>query len=390
MAKVKLGIIGVGNMGTGHSKNYLDGLMPEIEITAVADRNPARREWAKENLPGVKVFEEGVDLIHSGACEAVLIATPHYQHPPLAIEAFKNGLHVMVEKPAGVYTLQVREMNAEADRHPELTFGMMFNQRTNCVYRKAKELIDSGALGEIKRMIWVVTDWYRTQSYYDAGAWRATWDGEGGGVLLNQCPHQLDLLQWLCGLPTTVRAFCHEGKWHDIEVEDDVTAYLEFPGGATGVFIASTGELPGTNRLEIACDRGKVVCENGQLTLWRLPQSESAYYRRSASAYPHAEVQMEILPLDGENPQHVGVLNAFAAHILHGAPLVADGAEGIRALMLSNAMHLSSWTGKPVSLPIDEGEFARLLAEKRLHSRKKQVKEVTFATDHSGTGRAEG
>ena len=390
MAKVKLGIIGVGNMGTGHSKNYLDGLMPEIEITAVADRNPARREWAKENLPGVKVFEEGVDLIHSGACEAVLIATPHYQHPPLAIEAFKNGLHVMVEKPAGVYTLQVREMNAEADRHPELTFGMMFNQRTNCVYRKAKELIDSGALGEIKRMIWVVTDWYRTQSYYDAGAWRATWDGEGGGVLLNQCPHQLDLLQWLCGLPTTVRAFCHEGKWHDIEVEDDVTAYLEFPGGATGVFIASTGELPGTNRLEIACDRGKVVCENGQLTLWRLPQSESAYYRRSASAYPHAEVQVEILPLDGENPQHVGVLNAFAAHILHGTPLVADGAEGIRALMLSNAMHLSSWTGKPVSLPIDEGEFARLLAEKRLHSRKKQVKEVTFATDHSGTGRAEG
>ena len=390
MAKVKLGIIGVGNMGTGHSKNYLDGLMPEIEITAVADRNPARREWAKENLPGVKVFEEGVDLIHSGACEAVLIATPHYQHPPLAIEAFKNGLHVMVEKPAGVYTLQVREMNAEADRHPELTFGMMFNQRTNCVYRRLKALLDSGELGALKRVTWVVTDWYRSQAYYDSGAWRATWTGEGGGVLLNQCPHQLDLLQWLCGLPTTVRAFCHEGKWHDIEVEDDVTAYLEFPGGATGVFIASTGELPGTNRLEIACDRGKVVCENGQLTLWRLPQSESAYYRRSASAYPHAETQVEILPLDGENPQHVGVLNAFAAHILHGTPLVADGAEGIRELMLSNAMHLSSWTGKPVSLPIDEGEFARLLAEKRLHSRKKQVKEVTFATDHSGTGRAEG
>ena len=388
MAKVKLGIIGVGNMGTGHSKNYLDGLMPEIEITAVADRNPTRREWAKENLPGVQIFEEGTDLIHSGACEAVLIATPHYQHPPLAIEAFKNGLHVMVEKPAGVYTLQVREMNAEADRHPELTFGMMFNQRTNCTYRKMHELIHSGAIGDLKRVNWIITDWYRTQFYYDSGAWRATWAGEGGGVLLNQCPHQLDLLQWLCGLPTTVRAFCHEGKWHDIEVEDDVTAYLEFPGGATGVFIASTGDLPGTNRLEIACDRGKVVCENGQLTLWRLPQSESAYYRRSASAYPHAEVQVETLPLDGENPQHVGVLNAFAAHILHGAPLVADGAEGIRALMLSNAMHLSSWTGKPVSLPIDEGEFARLLAEKRLHSRKKQVKEVTFATDHSGTGRA--
>ena len=185
-----------------------------------------------------------------------------------------------------------------------------------------------------------------------------------------------------------VRAFCHEGKWHDIEVEDDVTAYLEFPGGATGVFIASTGELPGTNRLEIACDRGKVICENNQLTLLRLPHSESAYYRRSASAYPHTEIQPEILPLDGQNPQHVGVLNAFAAHILHGAPLVADGAEGIRALMLSNAMHLSSWTGQSVTLPIDEGEFSRLLAEKQRCSRTKQVQEVTFATDHSGTGRA--
>ena len=239
MAKVKLGIIGVGNMGTGHSKNYLDGLMPEIEITAVADRNPARREWAKENLPGVKVFEEGADLIHSGACEAVLIATPHYQHPPLAIEAFKNGLHVMVEKPAGVYTLQVREMNAEADRHPELTFGMMFNQRTNCTYRKMHELIHSGAIGDLKRVNWIITDWYRTQFYYDSGAWRATWAGEGGGVLLNQCPHQLDLVQWLVGLPCKVQGFCHEGKWHNIEVEDDVTgrlpcAVLRNDGGRDG------------------------------------------------------------------------------------------------------------------------------------------------------------
>ena len=391
MEKIRLGIIGIGNMGSEHCRLILSGQTPEIALTCVADPRQDRRAWAQQTLPaGTGIYADGMSLIRAHACDAVLIATPHYQHPTLAIEAFRHGKHVLCEKPAGVYTLQVRDMIAEADKHSELTFGMMFNQRTNCVYRKAKALIDSGALGEIKRMIWVVTDWYRTQSYYDAGAWRATWDGEGGGVLLNQCPHQLDLLQWLCGLPVRVRAACHEGKWHDIEVEDDVTAYLEFPGGATGVFIASTGELPGTNRLEIACDRGKVVCENGQLTLWRLPQSESAYYRRSASAYPHAEVQVETLPLDGENPQHVGVLNAFAAHILHGAPLVADGAEGIRALMLSNAMHLSSWTGKPVSLPIDEGEFVRLLAEKRLHSRKKQVKEVTFSTDHSGTGRAEG
>ena len=390
MNQVKLGIIGLGNMGSAHCNNILAGLTPELKLTAAADLRQSRRDWAKETLPDdVVLFENGDQLIESGLCDAVIIATPHYEHPRLAILAFEHGLHVMSEKPAGVYTKQVREMNEAAIRSGKV-FGMMFNQRTNCVYRKMHEMVQSGKYGQIKRVNWIITDWYRTQFYYDSGAWRATWAGEGGGVLLNQCPHQLDLLQWLCGLPVRVRAACHEGKWHDIEVEDDVTAYLEFPGGATGVFIASTGELPGTNRLEIACDRGKVVCENGQLTLWRLPQSESAYYRRSASAYPHAEVQVEILPLDGENPQHVGVLNAFAAHILHGTPLVADGAEGIRALMLSNAMHLSSWTGKPVSLPIDEGEFARLLAEKRLHSRKKQVKEVTFATDHSGTGRAEG
>ena len=236
MAKVKLGIIGVGNMGTGHSKNYLDGLMPEIEITAVADRSAARREWAKENLPGVKVFEEGVDLIHSGACEAVLIATPHYQLPPLAIEAFKNGPHVMVEKPAGVYTLQVREMNAEADRHPELTFGMMFNQRTNCVYRKAKELIDSGALGEIKRMIWVVTDWYRTQSYYDAGAWRATWDGEGGGVLalhrLHPLAHPLGRgLGAECQIERTAQQWQHADE---DEPDDLIVAVLVLPHEVEG------------------------------------------------------------------------------------------------------------------------------------------------------------
>ena len=214
--KLKLGIIGVGNIASAHIGNVLEGRCPEIEITALADRKESRREWARERIPTAAIFAEGTELIHSGTCEAVLIAVPHYQHPTLAIEAFRAGLHVMCEKPAGVYTLQVREMNTEADRHPELTFGMMFNQRTNCVYRKMKEMLDAGELGEIKRVNWIVTDWYRTQSYYDSGAWRATWSGEGGGVLLNQCPHQLDLLQWLCGLPVRVHAFCHEGKWRRI------------------------------------------------------------------------------------------------------------------------------------------------------------------------------
>ncbi|MBR6809024.1 MAG: Gfo/Idh/MocA family oxidoreductase, partial [Clostridia bacterium] len=262
MSKVKLGVIGIGGMGSGHVNNILSGKCPEIEVVAVADRRASRREWAEKTLPGVQIFSEGKDLIAAKVCDAVLIATPHYQHPVLAKDAMAHGLHVMCEKPAGVYTLQVRDMIEEADKHPELTFGMMFNQRTNCVYRKMKEMIDGGEIGEMKRMSWLITDWYRTQFYYDSGAWRATWAGEGGGVLLNQCPHQLDLLQWLCGLPVKVQAKLHEGKWHDIEVEDDVTAYLEFENGATGVFVTSTGDGCGSNRFEVQMDGAKLVVEN--------------------------------------------------------------------------------------------------------------------------------
>ena len=196
MNQVKLGIIGLGNMGSGHCNNILAGLTPEIKLTAAADLRQSRRDWAKETLPDdVVLFENGDQLIESGLCDAVIIATPHYEHPRLAILAFEHGLHVMSEKPAGVYTKQVREMNEAAIRSGKV-FGMMFNQRTNCVYRKMHEMVQSGKYGQIKRVNWIITDWYRTQAYYNSGGWRATWDGEGGGVLLNQCPHNLDLLQW--------------------------------------------------------------------------------------------------------------------------------------------------------------------------------------------------
>ena len=383
MQKVRLGIIGVGNMGTGHAENILAGRCPEIETTALADRRESRRQWAQEHVPGAKIFSEGSDLIASGPCDAVLIAVPHYQHPPLAMDAFEHGLHVMCEKPAGVYTLQVREMIAAADRHPELTFGMMFNQRTNCVYRKLKEMIDGGELGQLKRVSWLITDWYRTQYYYDSGAWRATWAGEGGGVLLNQCPHQLDLLQWLCGLPVRVQAHCHIGKWHDIEVEDDVTAYLEFENGATGVFITTTGEAPGTNRLEIDGSRGKIVCENNALTFWRNQVDEREWCISSREAFRAPDTEKIAVETDGQNPQHPAVLNAFAVHILRGEPLVADGREGIRGLLLSNAMHLSAWLGREVTLPFDEQLFHDLLMEKCKTSRHKEERDVISSTEGS-------
>lgn len=381
MEQIRLGIIGVGNMGSSHIGNILAGKTPEITVAAAADRREERRAWAEQTLPaGTPIFTEGSQLIAAGVCDAVLIAVPHYQHPVLAKEAFAHGLHVMCEKPAGVYTQAVREMNAAAEQSGKV-FGMMFNQRTNCLYRKMHEIVHSGQLGEMKRVNWIITDWYRTQMYYDSGDWRATWAGEGGGVLLNQCPHQLDLLQWICGLPKTVHAFCHEGKWHDIEVEDDVTAYLEFENGATGVFVTTTGDAPGTNRFEVTGTLGKLVCEDGALTFWHLKEDERQFCRTCQQGFQLPEMEKLTVETDGQNPQHVGVLNAFADRILHGGPLVAEGREGLNGLLLSNAMHLSGWLGQTVEIPFDEALFLQELDKRRATSRKKEGGSITFSTE---------
>lgn len=383
MMQVRMGIIGLGNMGSAHAKSILDGKVPELRLTAVADRKEERRRWAREHCPdGIEVLAEGEALAKSDACDAVLIATPHDQHPELTIVALEHGKHVLCEKPAGVYTKQVRRMN-EVAAASDPVFAMMFNQRTNCVYRKLHEMIHDGSLGEIKRINWIITDWYRTQAYYDSGNWRATWAGEGGGVLLNQCPHNLDLLQWLFGMPTKVRAFCHNGKWHDIEVEDDVTAYLEFPNGATGVFVTSTGDAPGTNRLEVTTDLGRVVCENGKLIWDRLEENERLFCQSATGGFDLPKVHREEIALDGENQQHVGVLAAFAGRILHGTALIADGSEGINGLTLSNAMHLSAWLGETVELPFDEDLFFQLLQERCDRSQKKSGAERVLDTEGS-------
>ena len=375
MEKVKLGIIGVGNIGSQHVELALHQA-PEVTLCAVADRSENRRAFFHERLSeNVQIFAEGSDLIVSGTCDAVIIAVPHYQHPELAIDAFTKGLHVLCEKPAGVYTKQVREMN-EAAQKSGLTFAMMFNQRTNCLYRAMRRLVASGELGAVRRVNWIVTDWFRSQYYYDSGAWRATWAGEGGGVLLNQCPHNLDLLQWICGMPSRVRAHCHVGKWHDIEVEDDVTAYLEYPNGATGVFITTTGDAPGTNRFEVTLDLGKLVCENDKLLLYKNKTSLSEFLIDSKDAFAKPSCEESEVETDGQNPQHLGVINAFAANILRGEPLVARGEEGIFGLTLSNAMHLSSWLEKSVDLPIDEDLFLDELNKRRAISRLKAGESV--------------
>ena len=390
MNKVRLGIIGYGNMGSGHTKNIFKGKCPEIALTAIADINPDRLELARQhaaeaNMPCPTLFDNASAMMDSGLVDAILVAVPHYDHPRYVIEALQKGLHAMSEKPAGVYTKPVREMMAVADQHPELTFGMMFNQRTNCVYRKMREILQSGELGQIRRTSWIITNWYRPQSYYDSGAWRATWSGEGGGVLLNQCPHQLDLWQWICGMPVTIDVKMHFGKWHDIEVEDDVTAYCTYANGATGTFITSTGDTPGANRFEIVCDGGTLLCDGKEeLVMYKLEMPEPEFTKTYKGGFGHPKAERIVVETDGENPQHSGVLNAFAANILRGEPLVADGREGINGLTISNAMHLSAWTGGEVKIPFDEDLYYEELM-KRVATSRRKVDVVAQVGDTEGT-----
>ncbi len=386
MEKVRVGIIGFGNMGSGHALRINRGDVPEMELTAICDIKPERLEWGKGLYPYVETFESATDLMESGLVDAIIIAVPHYDHPTFAIEGFKHGLHVMCEKPAGVYAKQVREMNELAEKS-NVTFGMMFNQRTNCVYRKMKEIVESGEMGAIRRTNWIITNWYRPQKYYDSGAWRATWSGEGGGVLLNQCPHQLDLFQWICGMPKSVQSHVHLGKWHDIEVEDDVTAYFEYENGATGTFITTTGDCPGSNRFEITLEKGKLVVEDDKLYKWEMEMPEPEFTRTCTSPFGEPKVEFTEVETDGMNEQHNGVLKAFAANILHGTPLVANGIEGIRGVRLSNAIHLSSFLGKMVEIPVDEDVYYAELMKRVATSRRKEgVTEVVADTSTSFKG----
>jgi len=368
---LRIGIIGIGGMGSHHARYLTDGKVPGAALTAVCDIDPARLDAAKKNFGDhLETFDNGDDFFAADVCDAVIIATPHYFHPPYAIQAFANGVHALSEKPAGVYTAQVREMN-EAAAASDCVFGLMFNQRTTPIYRKLRSLVQSGELGEIKRTNWIITDWFRSQSYYDSGGWRATWAGEGGGVLLNQCPHNLDLWQWTCGMPARVRAFCAFGKYHDIEVEDDVTAYVEYANGATGLFITTTGEAPGTNRLEVTCDRGKVVVEHGKLTFHRTIEPVSKFCAEYQGGFGSPETWTCDVPVGGGGEQHIGITKDWVYSIRTGAPLTAPGEEGIKSLELSNAMLLSAWTDQWIDLPVDEKVYHREL--------QKQIKKAKSA-----------
>lgn len=356
MRQVKLGIIGIGGMGSSHAKNIAD--LENCCLTAVCDIDADKVEkFTKEN--NTAGFTDSDNFFQNADIEAVIIATPHYFHNTLAEKAFEYGKHVLTEKPIAVHKADAESMIAAAAKHPELKFAAMFNQRTIPAHRKIKQLIDDGSLGEIRRINWIITDWFRTECYYASGDWRATWQGEGGGVLLNQCPHQLDLLQWFFGVPKSIRATAAFGKYHKIEVEDEVSAFLEYSNGATGIFVASTGEAPGTNRLEIAAERGRLVYENGKIEFKRneIPVSEFSATTDQRFGRPDCW-NIEIKAADSNPTQHRDIIEDFANAIINDTAVMAPASEGINSLEIGNAMLLSALKDKTVELPMDSAEFA--------------------------------
>jgi predicted dehydrogenase len=374
MTSVRLGLIGLGNIGQHHAAYLSAGKINRAELVAVSDAVPAKLEKYKP----LRTFNTGEELIASGLVDAVIIATPHYQHTSLGIAALRRGLHVMVEKPISAHKADAERLIAAHREKPELVFGGMFQLRSEPRYVKIRNLLEAGELGQVIRMSWIMTDWFRTEAYYASGGWRATWKGEGGGVLLNQCLHNLDVLQWLLGMPARVRGFCQLGRFHDIEVEDNVTAYLEFPDGATGTFVSSTGEAPGTNRFEIAGTRGKLVLENDRLLFTRNEADALQFSKSAKLGFAKPEVWNVEIPFENAANGHALLMQNFVNAIMQHEPLIAPGAEGIHSVELANVILYSSLAGQDIELPLDSAAYERKLNELIANSKlEKKVIEVS-------------
>ncbi len=392
MEKVRYGVIGFGNQGSYYVKLIKEGKVPNAEVSAVCDINGSKIAYAKELYGDTIVyFDEYKKMLDSGLCDAVLVEVPHYYHPEMVIECLHRNINVISDKPAGVYTKQVKEMN-EVAKKSKAIFGMMFNQRTNCVYRKMKEIIANGGIGKLQRVTWIITDWFRSEHYYKSGSWRATWKGEGGGVLINQCPHQIDLVSWVVGeMPVSVNAFCKYGAWHDIEVEDDVTAYFEYKNGATGMFITTTGEAPGTNRFEVSGTLGKLISENGKLYYYKNAESSNEFSKVTESSFDKPKCEITEPETDGENLQHTRILINFTNTLLGKEKLFVSGVEGINGVELMNAIELSGFlNGAKVTIPVDEEKYLEELNKRVAVSRYKEgndnqiEKSLNFGTGFNG------
>lgn len=362
MDKVRFGIIGLGNMGSEHCRYF-----PTVEnatLAAICDTDQAKLDKFGTNLK-LPTFRTYKELIDSGKVDAIIIATPHYFHGEMARYAFSKNIHVLSEKPAAVGVKDARMTNEAAGKVPHLKYGIMFQTRTQAIYRKMRELVADGDLGEISRVTWIATNWFRTWSYYASGGWRATWSGEGGGVLINQNPHYLDVIQWTTNLlPKRVTAIVSLGKTHPIEVEDEVSAILEYPNGAVGHFITTSGEAPGTDRFEIAGDQGKLIAERGKLTFVRNRKGARELCRTSPDSFPKMDAWDIDVPYRSNAPEgHKVITQNFINAILKNEPMIAPGIEGIRGLEIGNAMLMSGMTNKTVELPIDGDKYDQLIKD---------------------------
>ena len=376
MDKVRIGIIGMGNMGRFHANDLLDGKVPRGELAAVGSTSPHKLEEYKEK--GVQIFGSGEEMIASGAIDALLIATPHYQHTSLGVAALEAGLHIMVEKPISAHKADAERLIAAAAARPDQVFGAMFQLRVEPRYQKIRELVQGGELGDLVRVLWIMTDWFRSEAYFQSGGWRATWKGEGGGVLLNQCLHQLDAMQWITGMPSKVRSHVGIGRWHDIEVEDDVTCYMEFANGASGAFITSSGETPGSNRFEIAGTKGRLILENDTLMLTRNEVPSDEWCKTSKIGFQKPETTVEEIPIPGADAAHATLMTNFVNAILDGEALIAPGVEGLGSVELANVMVYSGLLNESVDLPMDGAAWEAKLNELIANStHEKKVVEVS-------------
>lgn len=384
--KVRFGIVGFGAQGSfyagclSNKGAFLPGMPavacpPHCTIGAICDNDPVKEAAAREKYPEVPFYRDWKELALSNDVDVVVTTVPHYLHHEIAIFCMEHGVNVLVEKPAGVRAKDVIAMNRCAEAHPDVVFGIMFNQRTNKLYQKVRELVASGELGEIRRSNWIINTWWRPDSYYKQSAWRATWGGEGGGVLVNQAPHQLDLWQWICGSPIRVTSKNINGAYRDIATENDVTILTEYANGATGCFITCTHDAIGTDRFEIDLSAGKIVIENSaKATIYRMKRSEpelnatmtirDVELLTKGNASGDRLYDTEVIEnVDAWGVQHTAVLENYALAVLTGSPLLAPGTDGIMGVNLANASQLSAWTGKTVDFPVDSEVYAAALNE---------------------------
>jgi predicted dehydrogenase len=369
---VRMGIIGLGAMGSFHADYLREGRVRRARLTAVCDGRADRLS----RFEGVSKYEDSGKLLRSGDVDAVIIATPHSSHTDVGMEAFANGVHVLMEKPISVHKADCKKL-IDAYKKTKLVFSAMYQVRTSPYWQKVKQMVSTGELGELRRVNWIITDWFRSDAYYASNEWRATWRGEGGGVLLNQCQQNLDLLAWVLGMPNRVTGFCQFGRFHDIEVEDSVTAYLEYPNGATGAFVATTGEAPGSNRWEIAGNRGKLVMENNEISFFRNEVPAPDFCRTTKEMFEAPPCWFIKVPTPPGGGHHE-ITQDFVNAILDGTPLLVRGEEGMNAVELANAMIFSSLTGKPVEMPLDAPAYEAKLKELIAGSgRNKKVREIS-------------